>query len=256
MFDETVFPKEFNQSIRTLQELEHFKASEFRNFLLYAGPVLFKEFLPPAYYNNFLLLHFSVYVFSSSQYHQVLCDNAKAALQKFIAQSELLFGKQSPIYNMHGLCHIPEFVKLHGPLEHFSCFPYENHLSIIKRRIKATRFMFQQSTNLLLKVRDLFSSSDSTHLSFSTASPDNCAMLSNGSIIIIHAISDLYVSGNQLVFCKDLYEIPYPSRHLGIGIYKLVATILSGVPVKKCISFPHGSEFIIIPLVNDDLLGK
>jgi hypothetical protein len=38
-------PSEFQRKIRHLRDIEHFKASEFRSFLLYFGPFLFKKFL-------------------------------------------------------------------------------------------------------------------------------------------------------------------------------------------------------------------
>ena len=38
-----VLPREFNRKLRDLSELKHFKASEFRTWLLYIGPLLLKS---------------------------------------------------------------------------------------------------------------------------------------------------------------------------------------------------------------------
>lgn len=48
-------PVEFAQRPRSLNEVDRWKASEFRQFLLYTGPVLLKDFLHPAVYQHFLL---------------------------------------------------------------------------------------------------------------------------------------------------------------------------------------------------------
>lgn len=48
-------PVEFNRQPRTLKEIDRWKASEFRQLLLYTGPVLLKSFLHAAAYKHFLL---------------------------------------------------------------------------------------------------------------------------------------------------------------------------------------------------------
>ncbi|CAI6365764.1 unnamed protein product [Macrosiphum euphorbiae] len=43
------------------------------------------------------------------------------------------FSNEYVTYNVHGLIHIPNFVKIHGPLDKFSAFKFENFLQIIKK---------------------------------------------------------------------------------------------------------------------------
>ena len=50
-----ILPKEFSRKPRSLQELNRWKATEFRQFLLYTGPVMFKGFLNNTMYQHFLL---------------------------------------------------------------------------------------------------------------------------------------------------------------------------------------------------------
>ena len=49
-------PKEFARKPRSLSEWQRWKATEFRQLLLYTGPVVFASKLPDAVYHNFLLL--------------------------------------------------------------------------------------------------------------------------------------------------------------------------------------------------------
>lgn len=48
-------PSEFARKPRSLKEIDRWKATEFRQFLLYTGPVVRAEILHPKMYKNFLL---------------------------------------------------------------------------------------------------------------------------------------------------------------------------------------------------------
>jgi len=54
------FPSEFSRLPRSLDELEFWKATEYRTFLLYTGPILLKGRLKSSLYNHFLLLHCAI----------------------------------------------------------------------------------------------------------------------------------------------------------------------------------------------------
>ena len=56
------FPKEFQRKGRSFDELEHWKAVEFRTFLLYSGPAVLKGILDEKKYQHFLLLHVAIRV--------------------------------------------------------------------------------------------------------------------------------------------------------------------------------------------------
>lgn len=58
-------PKDFNRKSRGLQELCRWKATEFRLFLLYLGPIILQHFLPKKY-----LMHFN----SLNCAMRILCD--------------------------------------------------------------------------------------------------------------------------------------------------------------------------------------
>lgn len=61
-------PSEFNRKPRSLSEVKRWKATEFRQFLLYAGPVVLKSNLSIDRYINFLSLHCAVFILSSTKY--------------------------------------------------------------------------------------------------------------------------------------------------------------------------------------------
>lgn len=49
-------PSKFSRKPRSLTEMKRWKATEFRSFLLYTGPIVLLHILPDTSYKNFLLL--------------------------------------------------------------------------------------------------------------------------------------------------------------------------------------------------------
>lgn len=244
-------PTDFQRKPRTVSELEYFKATEFRMFLLYIGPLLFKSILPTQFYKHFLMLHFSIYVYSSTKY-QMLHDAAEQCLNSFVHLFPILFHPCLLSFNVHALLHIPFFTKLYGPVDQFSAFNYENYLSAVKRRIRANNGIFKQTLNQLCQIRSLLNlSNDQTQLSFTTSSPNNCALTEAGEVIIVTYVSGPFVSGTLLSFSRDLYSYPYPSSNLGIGYYSVTKNHIKNViPANKAILVPFDTEYLVIPFIS------
>lgn len=244
-------PKEFHRKIRPFCELSHFKASELRTYLLYFGPVLFSQFLPQRYFEHFQLLHFAITVYSSSQFCH-LHEQAERCLEIFVFDMPTLFGEESLVYNVHSLLHLSEFVRLYGPLDRFSAFPFENYLSILKRRLKVNNAIFQQSINQLLTIREIYQNlSSPTTLSFSTKHPNMCAIHKSKMVLVNNVNDDGTITGNLLIFHKNLYNHPYPSQTLSIGYYKKSSQIIGPfVPSNKAICIPYKNYYIALPFVK------
>ena len=59
-------PCEFSRKPRSLADIHRWKATEFRQFLLFTGPVVLRNILPQELYDNFLLLHVAIFLPCSS----------------------------------------------------------------------------------------------------------------------------------------------------------------------------------------------
>ena len=81
-------PKEFARKGRPLSEIDRWKATEFRTFLLYTGPLVLKRNISDPLYNNFMLLCVGISILCSKQCRD-LCDFAGQLLRLFVQH----FGK-------------------------------------------------------------------------------------------------------------------------------------------------------------------
>ena len=75
VFLKKLMPSEFSRKPRSLFELRLWKATEFRAFLLYTGPVVLKDKISPPMYKNFLYLSISIRILLKN-------DSSTAGLSK------------------------------------------------------------------------------------------------------------------------------------------------------------------------------
>lgn len=248
-------PKEFQRKGRRIDtDLKLWKACEFRLMLLYLGPFLFKKFLRKEYYEHFLLLHFSMYVYSSSTlFHLHGC--AEDALNLFVQSMPRLFGDHSVSYNFHVALHIPHFVKKFGDLSKFSAWRFENFLGKVKRRLRITRYAFPHIAKQLSllrqnQIKDFKKGGKGLH--FSSRSPDNGAIIEGHPCIVDRVEVDGTVIGHKLRSSRVLYQVgPYDSMLLNIGYYSKSRSLVKGFPSNKCFIIPSKGEFLVIPFAHD-----
>lgn len=121
-FLKSFVPREFNRKTRSLDELSHWKATEYRTFLLYTGPIVLKDF--------------TISIIMSDKYIFVFgTDLPLNLLHIFITLSEKVYGVDFLIYNVHVLSYICDDVEKYEALDHFSAFPYENYFGQIKKLV-------------------------------------------------------------------------------------------------------------------------
>ena len=127
---------------------------EFRLFLLYLAPVILRNILPAKVYKHFLLLHSAIYILST----QVLCHShlflAQKLLKKFVKKCPLLYGQKLLVYNFHNLLHITDDVRKYGPLDSFSCFPFESFLGRLKKLVTSPYLPLEQIVKRVYECRE------------------------------------------------------------------------------------------------------
>ena len=104
-------PSEFQRRPRELADLAHFKATEFRAFLCYLGPVLLRRRLAKTeQYEHFLLFSCAMRILLSSDLcrRPELVDSAENMLLNFCKQFGYHYDMHEVVYNVHCLSHLAQ----------------------------------------------------------------------------------------------------------------------------------------------------
>ena len=271
-------PNEFSRKTRSVSELDHWKATEFRLFLLYVGPAALKNILDKDRYCHFLLLQCAITILISDIGTKPDWNKyAESLLVQFVTDISVLYYEEMLTYNMHSLLHLAAEVLTHGPLDNFSAFPFENFMQSIKRLIRKKSDPLAQIVNRIQEI-EMISPSSSKIVSirsnsksvfvhngvlFRNTQGDNCFILINDKVVIVDEINyseDTSVSFlcrqyKSIVSCPDY---PCNSSLLSIFIVKNISKIQKLVPLskfyKKCVIIPYEDEsFISIPMCNNKL---
>jgi len=150
-------PAEFARKPRSLRELDRWKATELRQFLLYTGPVVLAPYVDSNVYNNFMLLYTGICILVSPKLCLVYSNYANTLLTMFVSHFGELYGRDAVVYNVHALVHLSADVQLHGCLDSISAFPYENYLHKLKRFVRKPEFPLAQIIRRLSEVHNICS---------------------------------------------------------------------------------------------------
>ncbi len=148
-------PSEFARQPRGLREIDRWKATELRQFLLYTGPVALKTVLSPERYKHFLSLTvaMSIMLESDDRIRNAYLQYAHELIKHFVMCCADLYGKTFPVYNVHGLIHLHEDAShFNVSLNDISCFPFENYLQQIKKHVRSGRSPLEQVTRRLSEI--------------------------------------------------------------------------------------------------------
>ncbi|XP_025158395.1 uncharacterized protein LOC109504667 [Harpegnathos saltator] len=145
-------PSDFAQRPRSLDACTKYKATEFRQFLFYTGPIVTYGILNQQVYTHFLLLHAAIRILVSTSSSKIYLNFAEVALQKFVERCENMYGSTFNSYNIHGLLHIANDVRQLGPLDSFFAFPYENNMTIFRKCCRKPDLPLQQISNRMAEI--------------------------------------------------------------------------------------------------------
>lgn len=119
-------PDDVTRTPRKLSQLNDWKASELRAFLIYYGPIVLKNRLNDLYFQHFLILVKAIHLLNQEEISPNDIDFAETLLNIFVIDVERLYGKSKCSYNIHQLLHLPFNVKMWGPLWAWSAFSSED----------------------------------------------------------------------------------------------------------------------------------
>lgn len=250
----TSCPKEFSRRPRSLKDLDLWKATEFRSFLLYTGPVVLKGILYPKVYNHFMLLSVAIRLLVSPTATNTQWNcYAKQLLIKFVEMIPSFYGIEFMVYNVHSLVHLSDDVMLHGPLDKFSAFRYENNMQLFKRSLRAKFKPFEQIVNRIKEMELVSQSCTENAKSIRISLGNNCYLLKSGDVIKILNIINDTVYYRKFKNKSNFFDRPCSSEKLFVHLVSnlsRVNVIDKSELSLKCWLIPYKDVFVSFPLVN------
>ncbi|KYN02340.1 hypothetical protein ALC62_06834 [Cyphomyrmex costatus] len=283
----TWIPKEFQRKCRNLGELDRWKATEFRLFLLYIGPVALRTILPLDYYIHFNVFNCAMRILCHPA--NCICNNqyAQDLLKYFVYEFKTLYGEKNLTYNVHNLIHLSNDVLIYGSLDKFSAFPFENFMQKLKKLIRKSQAPLQQIHCRISENKEIvyLSQENNIHFpymanplpeqelqffctrphsklllsncTFNLCNSDNCGFLEDGSIIVMQHFAyknnEPVVIGQYFRHKVSLALYSCESANLNIYLVKDLSEVRMW-PIKyikdKGFRIPVDDEFVVMPLLH------
>jgi len=246
-------PVEFCRKPRKLEEANCWKATEFRQFLLYSGIIVLQGVLPRRYYGNFLALQLSTFILCNPDADETQLIYAHSLNKYFVKTFKILYGIEHVVHNIHNLLHVVDDVRIFGSLDSYSAFPFENFLQTIKKIIRKPSCPIQQvinrffeanvaNINIVSRIKknkgpnkkhnngplvdnesiDLqYSEYQFPNFVLKASSPNNVCGLRNGHIILIEnfvltSTNQMCLIGKRFLEIDNFFIDPCPSSNLRI----------------------------------------
>lgn len=251
-------PTIFSRRPRPLKELDRWKASEFRQFLLYTGPILLKDLVNGEVYQHFLLLHCAIRILCATSDANAT-KTADSLLQQFVVDSIPLYGEKFSVFNVHNLLHLSTDCNRFGHLETFSAFPFENFLFKLKNCVHNAKAPIKQIQRFANKLSPLPAVKEKNPYKINYKPRiQNSIYSSNGKPIKVKQISvidGLLVARGQLFELQnDLFNDPIASSTIGLGVFRLSDqehNFTVDDSDIKFISVPFKQNYVIVQLLSE-----
>lgn len=204
-------PCEFQRKTRSTNCVPKWKATEFRLFLLYCGPIGLKKILSKQLYKHFLLFHAACRILCCEKFCHKYLSKAKDYLRAFFVAMEGYYGIKSQVLNSHHLIHIADDVKNRGCcISKLTAFPYENFLGKLKkyikipnrplaqlcRRLNEKKFVSRKKAliippliEIVNKNKNQITSVKFKQCTITCQSPNNTVLMNDGNILEVKAIT-------------------------------------------------------------------
>lgn len=131
---------------RSVKEIKLFKASEFRNLLLYYFPVCLNGIQRKKYIDHFNLLSSSIFILLKERIQKSELEIARRNLCKFVEDFQTFYSVEKMTMNVHLIQHLCDCVDDFGPLWSYSMFAFENHNGKMKDFVVANKDVLMQIT--------------------------------------------------------------------------------------------------------------
>lgn len=145
-------PVEFQRKLRSfVDNLGLMKGTEFRQYLLYVGPLLLRGIIDEEKFSNLIKLHIASTIFSHKRF-AMYYDEADTLMRMFILEFAAIYHPCHVTYVVHSLCHMKKFIDKYGHWDNFSTFEYESYNSTVKNLLQGNVMPLTQVTNRIVEI--------------------------------------------------------------------------------------------------------
>lgn len=143
------FQRKSNENSRQhpLRDVQRWKATELRQFLLYTSFVVLQNVVSSEIYNNFMSLSVAIRILLTPSNCNEYIDYADQLLRHFVDSFIHIYGIQYVSHNIHATIHLADDTKRFGSLENISAFPFENFMQVLKKDVRSGHKVLQQLVN-------------------------------------------------------------------------------------------------------------
>ncbi|CAH0551707.1 unnamed protein product [Brassicogethes aeneus] len=263
-------PSEFNRKLGPLSQFNQYKATQYRQLLLYGAPAVLRNILNEEQYANMMLLHSIIRFLSFEHQSPEVLDFCQVAVKTYVSICEDLYGQQFISYNIHALLHVVDDVRELGPLDSFSAFCYENNMPSVRKlstarprgaleqlhnRIKERSSLVDPGNdvegiitsgkhvqgplfeNFTAKNCEQFKTIRIGTTILSKSLRDCCCMLRNSDICIIRNIlrfdDNIVLLVNKFRDKSSIFNVGYSSDAVGVYLCRQLSETLSKMPLRE-----------------------
>lgn len=215
-------PNVFARKPRSLDEVDRWKATEYRQFLLYTGKIVLKGILRRELYEHFMCLSVAISILVCPRLIEEHSQYAHKLLTYFVSKSVELYGQEFLVYNVHSLTHLTSDAEEYGGLDMCSAFPFENYLQQLKRMVRSSKNPVVQITRRLQESQKSESYAFPGDRKVSAKRPNNVYMISKTAYCEVVSISNQKDGTDKKLLCRvyeggeSLFHHPCDSRLIGV----------------------------------------
>ena len=200
----------FARKPRDLSEVDRWKATEFRQFLLYTGKVVMKGILKKEFYDHFMTLSVALSILICPRIAADHHAYAQDLLVHFVTQGQILYGQGFMVYNVHCLLHIQSDMIEYGSLDRCSAFPFENYLHKLKKLARSGKNPLVQMVKRLGELEKSQTVKTVAPKKIFFKRPSNSYILSNTRCCeVLSEINEVDADNEKMLLCRT-YERAEP----------------------------------------------
>ena len=259
-------PKCFARKPRGFNEIDRWKATEYRQFLLHTGKIVLKRTLRQDMFAHFLSLSVAMCILVSPRLVQIHSQYAQSLLTYFVKQGRELYGPEFLVYNVHSLLHITDDAVEFGGLDRCGGFVFENYLHSMKKMVRSGKNPLAQVVKRIHEMDNMSVINNQTCQKYPMLMkrPNNTFILDDDSCCeVADETNEVDEDGNKKYFCR-IYNKPEPdfmkpcdSRLIGVYKTSIENTHMQLISPSRLnrqaimIKKPSGREAVFLTILHE-----